>query len=90
MRRATITRYPEVAEHLAACKPFRHSSMSAHYDGDVYLVLSYDEVIARVDTDAVPMTTQLNPRKYSQTTSRHLKLCRDNLPGHRTGWEENR
>lgn len=68
--------YRQIPELLRARKPFRGNSMSAKIaSDDTYIVLSYRTVIATAKGSEVT----LDGTKYSQTTSRHQSLCRENL-----------
>lgn len=69
--------YRDIAGLLERRAPFTGNSMSAHYDGEVYVVMSYRTVIAKADHRGHWVTRE----DYSVTTSRHKNLCRAYLPG---------
>jgi hypothetical protein len=77
------TTYREIPTKLAAGEPFQGNSMSAHDNGDVYVVMSYGTTIAERDDNGAVI---FNARRFSPTTSRHQSLVRTYLP--HTSWTE--
>lgn len=79
----TKANYAAIRYHLTHLQEFKGNSMSAtivdHPDhrGKVYQVKSYSTVVATWDD---VRGTWITDQHYSVTTSRHVNLCRVNLP----------
>ncbi len=69
----TANNYGEVLDYLTRGVPFRHRSISGHYDGTTYTVLSYSTVVA---TWPQGEPKWLTSTKYSVTTSKHMGYIR--------------
>lgn len=72
-----MSNYREIPALIAARSSFEGNSMSAFtdYEGN-YVVMSYATVISVRAPDG---GITINERKYSQTTTRHQNLVRENL-----------
>ena len=66
--------YEEIPELISNRKPFRGNSVSAHYDGTEYQVMSYDTIIASINW---PERWWIDTRVYSKTTSRIQNIVRE-------------
>ncbi len=66
--------YKEITGLIQERKPFRGNSVTAHYDGTEYQVMSYDTIIASINW---PEHWWIDTRKHSKTTSRIQNIVRD-------------
>jgi hypothetical protein len=66
--------YKTIEQKLKAYEPFRGNSLWATRSGDEYTVYSYSTQIARASVNV--LWHEVEPRKYSVTTSRHQNLIR--------------
>lgn len=62
--------------YLAILHPFAGNSMSACWEGEAYVVYSYNTVIAVAHPTSDGLVLDLNHHRYSPTTSRHQGLVR--------------
>ena len=70
----TVPTYEEIPALISNRTPFQGNSVSAHYDGTEYQVMSYNTVIASINW---PERWWHNLKTYSQTTSRIQNIVRD-------------
>ena len=70
----TVPTYYEMTGLIQGRKPFRGNSVSAHYDGTEYQVMSYNTIIASINW---PERWWIDTRVYSKTTSRIQNIVRD-------------
>ena len=77
--------YKEIPELLSNREPFRGNSVSAHYDGTEYQVMSYGTKIASIKSNVIntyyygltPERWWISPETYSKTTSRIQNIVRE-------------
>ena len=70
----TVTTYEEMTDLISNRKPVRGNSVSAHYDGTEYQVISYSTKVASINW---PERWWINPETYSKTTSRIQNIVRE-------------
>ena len=66
--------YKTIERKLKAYEPFKGNSLTAFRSGDEYSVYSYSTLIARASVNV--LWHEVEPRKYSVTTSRHQNIIR--------------
>ena len=72
-----MTTLKQAEQALATFAPFSAATLSAKYVGGYYLVFSYDTEIARIYSDeSGGRIVEINPTKYSPTTSKHANIVR--------------
>ena len=69
-----MTPYKDIPELISNREPFRGNSVSAHYDGTEYQVMSYNTKIASINW---PERWWINPETYFKTTSRIQNIVRE-------------
>ena len=69
-----MTPYKDIPKLISNREPFRGNSVSAHYDGTEYQVISYNTKIASINW---PERWWISPETYSQTTSRIQNIVRE-------------
>ncbi len=79
---ATYSQIAGPSGYLATLKPFAGNSMSADWEGEAYVVYSYNTEIAIVHVahDGTVLLKDWNLAQYSPTTSHHQNLALAWLP----------
>lgn len=79
----SYSNYTQVESAIRARVPFAGNSCRGYWEDDEYVVVSYNTAIARATRVTVVGATRaesggvwLNPRKYSNTTSRLQNIVR--------------
>ena len=70
----TVPTYDEIPDIISNRVPFRGNSVSAHYDGTEYQVMSYNIKVASINW---PERWWIDTRVYSKTTSRIQNIVRE-------------